>query len=1648
MPYEKQNIPAFEGLNMGIEPDAIKDTQAADMLNLRFTKLGYLVNRNGVRAFEFDHHTSPVLPDIAKISGATAIGEFILSAPVTDKVDFEPRGNAVVASVINASHSYPLASYDRFMVYGLRCSYLSEPQKARLVYVLVPNAYLPESTQQWQIDNDANGAQTQGDCVFFLRAEYAGDTEAANAAVPDLLMAPARRMLRGDWVNSGTGTVHDQTWVEHYQRMAQYGNALVIADRQNGDLIIHDKWDETETGQTKEHYLRMQENANAFFDVDVVKVDFRLASGEENGSGVDHGMALYRLFLQRKTAIASDDKYTPTSYDAKVGQEMVSGESDWSWSEKMSSFNSAAFSAVNLSDNNGSVEYDAAGQSYRAYNGGMFKMMVKDTASKPRIFSDYNEPSEIDSLLDTVVQKNPALPTQYDDDDNVINNDAADVFIWNDVKVKYYPVTGSNGVDQFLTGADKKWSKKNPTVPRIVELTTKAGLRQNVALGVWSYRAVWVMGNQEYSSPSAPWMVPDKLWSCSKDAVGLNRYTTLSGSSFEQTHDKVYSTYVGLNAATASGVGQSLLFTGNIVAASGTEYDIVLGKVKSALYEDSHPFGNTAASINRQVLATVTSNGPELKLNGAMLSGYQFDFVLSAQGKYSIYLAHHHKASLVVPMVKTVGKYATYNSIFTDETLQASGTLAGAVGGFYRKSLVDYTYSHQDVIHEFAFEYANNTFAPGYVVNAGPNKGDTGAYQSNRFDLDIVKKRLDIYYNLVVHDANLCNTESEKPIPTLLRYVSKQQNRLSYTKTVASVEAVSRLIAEGIAEFVLMDYTDSATMRSQWIGSYNYAPYSPGGKEPYPPDTDDTVDHLKATSRDYFYSNPSIYPGNANNPPGSSTQYGLMPVPDINFTTTSGVLSSAVGERRWTINHDEVSNTLVPNDHYIKTDTIQIFELFQTFGYNPPSYVDRSWVDRSWFEAYNMRVAIHLIGERLLIPEQATAFFPSSLLFNAPRIQINVAKEDIPKRAKGIMIFRTLATHDNDWQPTKFGLVKSIDLQKDAQGKNVDFSFFDDVKDTELDFTTTPDEFDGITTPLKSLFVKPLKEKVWYGNVVERYKPYAPRGYVDNIENASGTGHVQDLSPNDLVPYSKLASWRELVVDDTQANRDLGFTATLRGKLHEYFIVFKDLNGEYSDPKLISDNNNPQSVDFTSVPSNKLCAVVLVLSGYPYNAAIDKCEVYRRSYNFVNSVKTSSTFYKIGEIKAEDEGIFVDAGESIDPPQPWNQYDDTANEYPVSATREDKLESSIAWSESNQPSWIKYENRFAFRDGDGDQITGMEVIYSELIVFKERSMHRVTLENISNNIGRVEEVSNTIGCIAPNTIICYDNTIYFLSWHGFMKYDNNGISKVDGPFAIELNARLLEEMNSVRNPAIRDASVALNSAHRELYLNIPAYAGLPAYDYRDEGVKGHIYVLNLDNQLATKFQYETGDKQIFTPLRDPAYPSTSGTDYRTMARLYHTNSLGQLWSAETLPKTPYVSSKVYLEAPTTRDYDEFQPGITSSGLPETVSKIVSEPVRSWWKSKEWTGGDKSLLKRLRMVIANIAKGTNPRIGTEFNNDDYSAEAYREAMFGVTGELKVVPSRRVEGSDRGERMTIHIASEGETEIQGLGFHWRKVNTWNR
>lgn len=395
---------------------------------------------------------------------------------------------------------------------------------------------------------------------------------------------------------------------------------------------------------------------------------------------------------------------------------------------------------------------------------------------------------------------------------------------------------------------------------------------------------------------------------------------------------------------------------------------------------------------------------------------------------------------------------------------------------------------------------------------------------------------------------------------------------------------------------------------------------------------------------------------------------------------------------------------------------------------------------------------------------------------------------------------------------------------------------------------------------------------------------------------------------------------------------------------------------------------------------------------------------------------------KIGDITPENEGIFYDNDLPPLGRLPLLQF----------FQNEDVMPAGLRWSEPYQPNKIKLGSIAEVRSGDGDQITGLAQLYGNIIVLKERSMHRMAVQGSAVPISRVDEISNNVGCIAPNTIITVDNTLYFLSWSGFYKYDNNVLTRIDGDFAEELQIRLRSNLNGVKNPAIRDASCGWNPTYREIYLNLPVMStenneghyGVDSMEDEDHtqgitlmdnvgerDVRGMVYAINLDTNFVTKYRY-MDDALYFT---DPSSPADAPTvaflnaptqrSPRVSGRLYYTNTLGQLRSGEILPprtynynikinnviqypfpenaSVSYLQTAFYIESPTKEpltSFDKYQDDFfmfKQNQLGNWQNAINFRNVRVFWASKSWTNDDKSVLKRVRKVFTYVSSSVQP-----------------------------------------------------------------------
>ncbi len=1661
--FDKKVLAGFAGLNAQSEPDTIKDEQASDILNFRHARTGYMESRNGTRALELKIDLDPDYLD-DHFEGATSIGEYVLKTPVADDdgMLFAPGITGVsgelVLELTSNNSPFPMKEHDRYIFLGMR-----DGGHSKLAYVMFPLTQMPETRATWDHSwtlSDTSGtlAPTPADPNATTAIWFVSPEKADGDPTDRELLQPQRSMERWvdgsgndiKWVNPATGAVRREAthWIEQYQQLNQFQDALIIADRINGDMALHDEYDEAEPGQTPVHRLRLAENCKAEFNIDAVNIDYQLGSGEKNDRtrSVMHGMALYKFYLQKSQAAGFVDHYHSNMVEY-IGKDVEPEKVEYSngagdyWSYKYEDkvnklLNNSGcfmkgFTAWMTQD-----ERTSNGDDYNEL-GGVLKC-IKTQRNRYYTYSNLVQDTEYSDLLRRASLTNPDLPKVYDKDGHAINQNATDVFIWEDMRIGYRVCSGRVHGYNLLRDLDRDWGKTVPTLPKTVTLKTHANIEQQVELGVYGYVYVFDYGNNDYSAPSSVLMAGDLLWSALDDEMlqTAKNYTgDFSGDKYNRE-----SYYEGNGTERAAGSGGSKFPIFNVV---DTAYRGLFTDIKNKLYTTGMKLADAAPNDeDKAPLITVFHEKDEIRLNGVLMEGIGMNIHINKADKDVDEIVDSKWVAvslnqLVVPLTKIATKYTTLNSIFSD--LDDASPY-----GFYRKALSPGAACYEIVLPEYGFPIGHplslhdkevekvfnetgaeldKTLLPNawtYAVTALCDKSqklvwgaypdaseeiDVGNLNANDYfgrDIDCIRYKYDLVFNLLRTYGSDHNNTAAPMGSTVLRFTSKQDERFLNTAFDTPTEVIDRILCQGIAGLDFASHGDLGALRSE---KYN------------DPNTANNAENEDLANKKCL--DPDVHREWTNDTKGRV----LRAIPDVSDE------KERAGAKGHIMTIDEYTKArVVVADQ--SSDTTYIGQRYVKYVGHPQTIPDpdTSTVQDPHTESNlhaNLRVVAYLPGERLMIPEQLSAYFPSSILFGAPRVMHTIKSEDVPRRAKRLLVFRTMASHSNAWQPTEFGLVSTVEIKRDGAGVAEDVKFFDDIKDSDIDFATNPDDFDGITKPLRSRFAVPWAKKMVYMNYIEHYQPKAPRGFNEQTQTS-----LSEIAPNyPAKTHEWNATW-QVFKDDN--NNDIG--TLLTGHEVRYFVVFKDAIGVYSPIKMT------EAINLSAVTEK--CAVALKMSGYPYTGAVDKFEVYR-CIGVVNP--STNPYKKIGEVKAEDEGVFVDYGKEAGT-ESWKVYNDTTG-LPESAERIDVNESGIALSLANSPSWIKGTDREFLRMGDGDQITGGDVIYGDLVVFKESSVHRITPRDVQGTIGRIEEVANQWGCIAPNTIIAHNSEVYFLSWNGLMKYNNNVFESLDGDFGYELGLRLKDEYMGELNPGIRDASIAINPIYSELYLNIPVYDGDPAYDYHQKGLKGHIYVINLANNFATKFAYETGDREIFYPGGEEN-PKTLGTWEATLGRIYHKTTKGQLFSADILPKQVGLRSFVHIEAPTDREYDEYQPAIKADGSPETTNKIATSYVHSWWRSKLFYEYSKTIIKKVRNAFTYFSRGRNIRIGAEFLNNEYVPSTINEAQFGVTGELQYVMPRRSPGNDRGERVYFHLASEGSSEVQAFEFYWREVNKFAR
>lgn len=1561
MSYKKVVVDKFVGFNSTVAPELLPDGAARDILNFRQEKVGKLMSRNGVVIGLFHSNMYPsATPDFTPAwayynnKGVVGIGEYVLSEYWAEYDTDRLMVYAVRAEVNDSFVDYTAGTFpEETQKYKL--AFLFSPvtgTKQDLLLCGIPDPVYP-GIPTYEADANPNGDMEETKTLYAANREITGITQ--------------------DGLTSA-GLDH---WIERYLHFNQFRSKLVISDRINGDMLLENDFDRADITacDTAEHRLRLRPNCIGGFNIDDIELDARFEADEENDetAGVLTGMALYKYNLPKKVKKPTIDNFS----------NLISNP-DWTgWKADAADDDPTKFYKVLdlMSAGNSSTLFNILWARESGYEENRIWWWINHNGKSTNYycFSNANTAEEFDDLLGNLEFPNDEFVDQKTG--KVVKQIAPDVYIWEDYRLKYYPCSGKDlGVGHFFTENDRGFHKLQIGIPRTLDLPEKLPSGKEVPLGVWRYRFVWDFGGGVYSAPSAEMLCPDVLWSATKDNdiyynSSANYYRNqplkivANDSGVVSAKDTPYweGQYLAREAPYTEAGKAELLVCPSIFESNGdlTNFGEILFDLKFHLYHNIyHRYGvkgwdnyndlESASDADKgefAVFATAFFSKSNLELSGfswegAATSTSTCNFWNGGSTKMFGDANYHHihgKGKMVVPIFQNYGNKCSFNSLFDDNGKLRLAYASDPTNIKIQIVIPGLNWGLSDTDVRLTGEEESSPSEVYFPSRASTLllSGVSNVYHDSNLYINIVclnDPSADTHADM--NNESITFASKEKRPHTILRAINTELDRLNVTNAGIDSEALSRLFLTGVTEIHVCAPSDAPVI---------------GAEKQY---LDTTL------------------PGDSVNTPitGKNSE---IPRYEIKY--------------RDAMDYDRTRFvTVVDSFPFDKTIIEDGFDAEETI-HDIENVMDEE-------DSFNMDVYVYGEGERFTGVEQLTAYFPSSLLFEAPRIAIKIPAAKVPARAKRLLIFRSRSSHSNEFQANDYGLVDTIDIYREAgvvvtpdYKGDADYPgiyYFDDVKDKSLNFGVSPEEYEGLREPIRSALNMPLNERVYYLNYKQAYQPISPRKY----EEKGGVNDINNFT------YSVDT------VDTTEDGFDTTSEVTLR-----YKFLYRDINNILSQAIDVPSVEDPPVFITLGQSASTKSVVVFYYVPSSFDGTVGAIEVYREKDG-------AGVYYHIGDVLPEDEGVFVDNDRA------------TGKVFECDDAVELTYESGIIYSQPYFPGWIKPENTLEVRSGDGKQITAVHNVAGNLVVFKENSIHRIAVQGAEVPISRVDEISPDIGCIAKNANVNIDGIIYFLSHKGFMRFDNNQIQKVDGPFDEELQFVLAHASES----DIRDIACGYNAYYNEIYLNIPM---LPTGDtelqqeygqadyfenrnnsivlegntksYFQKTIYGHIYVINLDKQYATKFGY--------TPTFTVDSRGTGVTDtYREvldsnqLLRLYFTNSFGQLRTGDIHPvrfksidegklwagiycETPYrrrtrvveyidpngsIYSKV-TEFPLFTDTDEvlspfayvnsyvFLPG--ANDFPLTTEM----PFKSVFKSKFFTSDDESLIKRIRKVTTNI-----------------------------------------------------------------------------
>lgn len=140
------------------------------------------------------------------------------------------------------------------------------------------------------------------------------------------------------------------------------------------------------------------------------------------------------------------------------------------------------------------------------------------------------------------------------------------------------------------------------------------------------------------------------------------------------------------------------------------------------------------------------------------------------------------------------------------------------------------------------------------------------------------------------------------------------------------------------------------------------------------------------------------------------------------------------------------------------------------------------------------------------------------------------------------------------------------------------------------------------------------------------------------------------------------------------------------------------------------------------------------------------------------------------------------------------------------------LPSTVFWSDIGEPEGIDPTFNAEFRTNDGDVIRGLKTYGDQLVVGKERSLHRVIGDNPSNFT--LQEISAQFGMLSNFATAIYETKMLFL--------DTKGICEYNGANVACISSKVEPIFRSMNIDAARNQAYAVHFRdYSEVWFSIP-----------------------------------------------------------------------------------------------------------------------------------------------------------------------------------------------------------------------------------